>query len=71
MKFIQNAPKIVTLSYIIKELWPKLGLDKDNSLKAEFMLNELVFKNSESISLDELDLGKMKEVFRGGDYNLP
>lgn len=35
------------------------------ALVAEFMLNELILKNSES--LDELDLTHLKELFSGDD----
>lgn len=68
--FIHNAPdELVPLSYIITDLWPKLGflpIDAENpgvALIAEFMLNELILKNSES--LDELNLQHLKELFSG------
>lgn len=58
---IHNAPdELVPLSYIVNELWPKLGflpIDAENpgvALIAEFMLNELILKNSDS--LDTLNL---------------
>lgn len=57
------------MSYIITDLWPKLGflpIDAENpgvALIAEFMLNELILKNSES--LDELNLQHLKELFSG------
>lgn len=70
--YIHSAPnEPVTLSYILKDLWPKLGflpIDPENpgvALVAEFMLNELILKNSESI--DELDLTHLKELFSGDD----
>lgn len=50
-------------------MWPKLGflpIDAENpgvALIAEFMLNELILKNSES--LDELNLQHLKELFSG------
>lgn len=70
--YIHSAPnEPVTLGYILKDLWPKLGflpIDPENpgvALVAEFMLNELILKNSESI--DELDLTHLKELFSGDD----
>jgi hypothetical protein len=69
-EFIHTAPDIpVPLSYIIDDLWPKLGflpIDPENpgvALIAEFMLNELILKNSES--LEELNLQHLKELFSG------
>lgn len=69
-EFIHTAPDIpVPLSYIINDLWPKLGflpIDPENpgvALIAEFMLNELILKNSES--LEELNLQHLKELFSG------
>ena len=63
------------LSYILKDLWPKLGflpIDHENpgvALEAEFMLNELILKNSES--LEKLNLQHLKELFSGeGDEDL-
>ena len=57
-EFIHNAPdELVPLSYIITDLWPKLGflpIDAENpgvALIAEFMLNELILKNSESLNV--------------------
>ena len=53
------------------DLWPKLGflpVDPNNegfALVAEFMLNELILKYSES--LDKLNLKHLKELFVGGD----
>ena len=53
------------------ELWPKLGflpVDPNNegfALVAEFMLNELILKYSES--LEKLNLKHLKELFVGGD----
>jgi hypothetical protein len=50
-------------------LWPKLGflpIDPNNpgvALIAEFMLNELILKNSDS--LEKLDLKHLKELFSG------
>ena len=71
-EFIHSAPnEPVTLAYILKDLWPKLGflpIDPENpgvALVAEFMLNELILKNSES--LDELNLVHLKELFSGDD----
>jgi hypothetical protein len=56
-------------------LWPKLGflpIDPENpgvALVAEFMLNELILKNSES--LEKLNLQHLKELFSGeGDEEL-
>jgi hypothetical protein len=56
-------------------LWPKLGflpIDPENpgvALVAEFMLNELILKNSES--LEKLNLQHLKELFSGeGDEDL-
>ena len=70
--WIHQAPnEPVTLQYILRDLWPKLGflpIDPENpgvALVAEFMLNELILKNSES--LDELDLTHLKELFSGDD----
>ena len=55
--FIHSAPETpVTLEYILKDLWPKLGflpIDPENpgvALVAEFMLNELILKNSDSLN---------------------
>lgn len=53
------------------DLWPKLGflpIDPENpgvALIAEFMLNELILKNSES--LQKLILIHLKELFSGDD----
>ena len=53
------------------DLWPKLGflpIDPENpgvALIAEFMLNELILKNSES--LQKLSLIHLKELFSGDD----
>jgi hypothetical protein len=59
----------------LKDLWPKLGflpIDPENpgvALVAEFMLNELILKNSES--LEKLNLQHLKELFSGeGDEEL-
>ncbi|MFN7881199.1 MAG: hypothetical protein ACK5NI_01820 [bacterium] len=56
-------------------MWPKLGflpIDPENpgvALVAEFMLNELILKNSES--LEKLNLQHLKELFSGeGDEDL-
>ena len=69
-EFIHEAPDSdVPLSYIIDDLWPKLGflpIDQENpgvALIAEFMLNELILKNSES--LDKLNLQNLKDLFSG------
>jgi hypothetical protein len=69
-EFIHSAPDaIVPLSYITTDLWPKLGflpIDPENpgvALIAEFMLNELILKNSDS--LDKLNLQHLKELFSG------
>lgn len=69
-EFIHNASdELVTLDYILKDLWPKLGflpIDPENpgvALIAEFMLNELILKNSDS--LEKLDLKHLKELFSG------
>ena len=66
---IHSAPdNPVTLNYILKDLWPKLGflpIDDENpgiALIAEFMLNELILKNSESLEM--LNLQHLKELFR-------
>ena len=68
--FIHLAPEtLVPLSFITTDLWPKLGflpIDPENpgvALIAEFMLNELVLKNSDS--LDKLNLQHLKELFSG------
>lgn len=61
----------MNLKYILTDLWPKLGflpIDPENpgvALVAEFMLNELILKNSES--LEELNLTHLKELFSGED----
>ncbi len=67
---IHSAPNaLVPLSYITQDLWPKLGflpIDPENpgvALIAEFMLNELILKNSDS--LDQLNLQQLKELFSG------
>lgn len=69
-EFIHSAPeRNVPLSYIITDLWPKLGflpIDPENpgvALIAEFMLNELILKNSDS--LENLNLQHLKELFSG------
>lgn len=69
-EFIHNAPDtLVPLSYITSDLWPKLGflpIDPENpgvALIAEFMLNELILKNSDS--LEKLNLQHLKELFSG------
>ena len=69
-EFIHAAPEdLVPLSFITTDLWPKLGflpIDPENpgvALIAEFMLNELVLKNSDS--LDKLNLQHLKELFSG------
>lgn len=69
-EFIHGAlEELVPLNYILTDLWPKLGflpIDQNNpgvALIAEFMLNELILKNSES--LDKLDLKHLKELFSG------
>jgi len=69
-EFIHSAPdEAVPLSYITTDLWPKLGflpIDAENpgvALIAEFMLNELILKNSDS--LDQLNLQHLKELFSG------
>ena len=56
-------------------MWPKLGflpIDPETpgvALVAEFMLNELILKNSES--LEKLNLQHLKELFSGeGDEDL-
>lgn len=74
-EYIHTAPdSAVPLSYILKDLWPKLGflpIDPENpgvALVAEFMLNELILKNSES--LDELNLQHLKELFSGEDDDM-
>lgn len=59
----------MTLDFILNDLWPKLGflpIDPENpgvALIAEFMLNELILKNSDS--LEKLDLKHLKELFSG------
>jgi hypothetical protein len=60
-EFIHNAPDaLVPLSYITTDLWPKLGflpIDTENpviALIAEYMLNEIILKNSNS--LEQLNL---------------
>ena len=56
---------------VLEDLWPKLGflpVDPNNegfTLVAEFMLNELILKYSES--LERLNLKHLKELFVGGD----
>ena len=69
-EFIHEAPDSeVPLTYIINDLWPKLGflpIDPENpgvALIAEFMLNELILKNSDS--LDKLNLKNLKDLFSG------
>jgi len=69
-EFIHSAPEdMVPLSFITTDLWPKLGflpIDPENpgvALIAEFMLNELILKNSDS--LDKLNLQHLKELFSG------
>ena len=69
-EFIHTAPEEnVPLDYIINDLWPKLGflpIDAENpgvALIAEFMLNELILKNSDSLT--SLNLQHLKELFSG------
>ena len=69
-EFIHSAPESnVPLQYITTDLWPKLGflpIDPENpgvALIAEFMLNELILKNSDS--LESLNLQHLKELFSG------
>ena len=53
----------MNISYLINDLWPKLGflpIDETNpgtALIAEYFLNELVIKDAETIDLENLDLG--------------
>ena len=63
-EFIHNAPDtLVPLSYIIDDLWPKLGflpLDPENqviALIAEYMLNEII-----PVSYTHLTLPTNREV---------
>lgn len=75
-EFIHAAPdSLVPLSYITTDLWPKLGflpIDPENpgvALIAEFMLNELILKNSDS--LEKLNLQHLKDLFSGeGDDDM-
>ena len=66
-QFIISSPDSCTLEYIYNDLWPKLGflpVDPENpgiTLIAEFMLNELILKHSES--LENLNLIRLKELF--------
>jgi hypothetical protein len=69
-EYIHGAQEdTVNLDYILTDLWPKLGflpIDPENpgvALIAEFMLNELILKNSDS--LEKLDLKHLKELFSG------
>ena len=69
-EFIYQAPdQPVTLDYILTDLWPKLGflpVDPENpgvALIAEFMLNELILKNSDS--LEKLEIRHLKDLFSG------
>jgi len=71
-EIIHAAPdEAVPLQYVLEDLWPKLGflpVDPNNegfALVAEFMLNELILKYSES--LERLNLKHLKELFVGGD----
>jgi len=71
-EFIHNSPDtLVPLSYITDDLWPKLGflpIDPENqviALIAEYMLNEIILKNSDS--LDKLNLQHLKELFGADD----
>ena len=72
IKAILAAPdQLVPLSYILEDLRPRIGflpIDPENPglvLIAEFMLNELILKYSES--LEKLDLVHLKELFSGDD----
>jgi hypothetical protein len=64
----------VNIDYISNELWPKLGflpIDPENpalALIAEYMLNELIFKNSNDF--EELNLQHLKELFGADDEDL-
>lgn len=66
---ILSAPdQPVPLDFVLNSFWPRLGLlpmepeNPDLVLKiAEFMLNELILKYSNS--LEKLDLTHMKELF--------
>lgn len=66
-KFIQDAPDLVSLDFILNVLWPQLDLlplDPENpgiALIAEFMLNELLLKNSDSLQL--LNLRQLKTLY--------
>jgi len=59
----------VNLEYVIKNLLLNLGFEvnqKENPasiLIAEYLLIELIFKNSNSLSLDQLSLETIKELF--------
>jgi len=71
-QFIHEAPDgLVPLSYITQDLWPKLGflpIDPENpgvALIAEYILNELILKNSDS--LNKLNLQHLKELFCNDD----
>ena len=66
-QFILKSPDFCQIEFIYNELWPTLGFlpaDPENpgiTLIAEFMLNELILKNSES--LENLNLMRLKELF--------
>jgi len=71
-EFVDLAPDVpVPLSFVLEKLWPSLGflpLDQENSNSAiigEFMLNELILKNSDS--LEKLSLKHLKELFESGE----
>lgn len=55
--------KTYSISYVIDELWPRLGLlpiDPANPVTAavaEYFLNELILKDTGSTSLESLELG--------------
>ena len=64
----------MNIDYISNELWPKLGflpIDPENpalALIAEYMLNELIFKNSNDF--EELNLQHLKELFGADEEDL-
>ena len=61
------------ISYIVNDLWPKLGflpIDETNpgtALIAEYFLNELVIKDSGSTDLENLELNSIVNLFANHD----
>ena len=71
-EIIKEIPQMSqNISYVIKDLWPKLGflpIDETNpgtALIAEYFLNELVIADPESTDLENLQMKQMIDLFSG------